>query len=378
MSITRTTAFLAAIGLLVPLGAAQNGPPPASVRVDEVRQQTVERMREVTGEVRAVRRAEVASQEEGLGIELGVDIGDEIEAGRVIARLEDERRRLDVARLEAEVASHDAVVAERTAQVGKTKRDLERLVELRSRQGASQNEVDDAKTALAEAEARRAQARADLESRRVALSTARTRLEDMVITAPFSGSVVSKMTEVGQWISQGDTVVEMLSYDTVDVFLDVPERFLEALRRSDGQVRLRLDAIEDEITAPVATIVAQGDRLARTFPVRVRLENPDHAIRPGMSVQGMVPTGEPMEALTVHKDAVMRSEVGVFVYFNNDGAAATAPIEPLFALGERVAVRSPTLAPGMELVIEGNERLFVSQPLIIQRDGAPSARVGGD
>ncbi len=357
---------------------AQGGPPPAAVRVDPVREETVERMREVTGEVRAVQQADVASQERGLVVELNVEIGDEIEAGHVIARLRDNRRRLDVARLQAVVASNEALVAERAAQVGKAARDLERLAELRSRSGASQNEVDDAETALAEAQARQAQAQADLESSRVELSTAETRLDDMVIEAPFAGSVVSKMTEVGQWISEGDTVVELLSYDTVDVFLDVPERFLEPLRQANRPVQLSMDALEEEIEAPVATVIAQGDRLARTFPVRVRLENPAHSIRPGMSVQGLVPTGEPMVALTVHKDAVMRSDVGVFVYFNNEGAAAVAPIEPLFAQGERIVVRSPLLAAGVELIIEGNERVFPTQPLTIQRDAPAEARAGGN
>lgn len=91
-----------------------------------------------------------------------------------------------------------------------------------------------------------------------------------------------------------------------------------------------------------------------------------------MTVVGLVPTGEPKEAMTISKDAVLRNETGNFVYFDGGGVAAIAPIRVEYAVGDRVVVQSDVLRPGMQVIVEGNERLFPSQPLMIQ-NATPAA-----
>ncbi|MBO6738973.1 MAG: hypothetical protein JJ916_03850, partial [Phycisphaerales bacterium] len=88
-------------------------------------------------------------------------------------------------------------------------------------------------------------------------------------------------------------------------------------------------------------------------------------LRPGMSLTAYVPTGVQGDYITVHKDAIVRTATGEVVYFSNDGISAIAPIERLFAVGNRVAVRSPVLQAGMTVVTSGNERMFPGQPLNI-------------
>jgi len=355
---------LAGAGAL-PAIAQSGGPPPATVRVEQVRQETVERLREVTGELRAVRMSRVASEEAGLVVELSVEAGDRVTEGQVIARLRDELLQHEVARRDAERVSAEALVQEREAQVEKAARDVQRLEDLRRQQGASETEVDDGRTRLKEAEARLAQARADLLSAQAEEKTARQRLDNMEVKAPFAGSVTAKHVEIGHWASEGDTVIDLVEYDRVDAYLDVPERFVRALKPGETVIELRIPALGASVSDKVDTIVASGDRLARTFPVRVRLKNDQGALRPGMSVVGLVPTGEPMEAMTISKDAVLRNDAGPFVYFDAGGVSAIAPIETQFAVGDRYVIRSPMLKPGMSVIVEGNERVFPGQPLNI-------------
>lgn len=268
--------------------------------------------------------------------------------------------------------------------VEKAQRDLKRLRELQTSAGASQNEVDDAVTQIKSAEARLATAIADAESDKAMLSTAERRQSDMTIKAPFAGSVVRKRIEVGEWVSEGDPIIELVAIDSVDAYLDVPERFIAPLSSPGATVLLRIPALDLTIESAVTSVMASGDRLARTFPVRVRIANgPDGPaagrLRPGMSVVGMVRTGEPIEALTIHKDAVMRNDAGAFVYFDAGGAAAVAPIEPQYAFGERVVVRSPVLKPGMGVITQGNERVFPGQPLsVIGAPPKPEAKPTGE
>jgi len=338
----------------------------------------VEQRREVTGELRAVQRAQLAAEEEGLIVEIHFETGDWVEAGQLLAKLDDKIRALDLDRRRAVQLSAEATISEREAQIAKAERDLKRLQELESRQGASKNEVDDGMTRLKEEEARLAQAKANLAAAEADVQTAEKRLKDMTILAPFSGNIVSRGVEVGEWVVIGESIAELVAIDSVDAYLDVPERFIGALSSPGVMVRLRIPALGTTIETPITTVIALGDRLARTFPVRIRLENTgqkpgEGRLKPGMSVIGLVPTGEPSDSLTIHKDALMRNDAGSYVYFDAGGVAAVAPVEQMFAIGERVAIRSQLLKPGMNVITEGNERMFPGQPLMMMASpaGAP-------
>lgn len=366
------------------------GPPPAKVRVDSVREESVERWREVTGELRAVRRSAVATEQAGQVIELAADAGDHIEQGQLIARLDDGLVVLEVERARATVVSRQASITEQTVLLEKAKRDLARIEDSYSRNGASQIELDDIRTTVASTEAKLAQARSELSWAQSDLKLAEKRLGDMSVKAPFAGVVVVKRTEIGQWVSEGETVVELVALDALDAWLDVPESFAARLLPTSGtptEVVLRVPSLravgaEPEFRASVSSVIPSADPLSRLFPVRVRLDNKplgDGAngvgpLRPGMTVVGLVPTGEPQQAMTISKDAVLRNESGSFVYFDRGGVAAIAPVRVEYAVGTRIIIQSPMLRPGMQVVIEGNERLFPGQPLMIQNVGTTPAR----
>jgi multidrug efflux pump subunit AcrA (membrane-fusion protein) len=171
-------------------------------------------------------------------------------------------------------------------------------------------------------------------------------------------------------VSEGEAVVEIVAMDEVYVWLDVPEQYLVNLSSSGAHVRVRFDAIGREVETTIAGIVADIDPLSRLAPVRIDLDNKDGAIKPGMSVVGLIPTGHQGEVLTIHKDAILRSDTGEYVYYDAGGRAETARIERLFAVGDRVAIKPGTVTPGMKLVVEGNERLGPGTPLVISGEGA--------
>lgn len=366
--------------------AAPKGPPPAKVRVDAVRQETVERWREVTGELRAVRRATVAAEEAGQVVELTIDPGDHVAQGQVIAKLDDELARLEVERSRSTIKTREASITEQTVMLDKSKRDLQKIEDSYSRNGASQVELDDIRTAVASADAKLAQARSELAWAQSDHRRTEKRLADMTVKAPFAGVVVSKRTEIGQWVSEGDTVLELVALDALDAWLDVPEAFAARLLPKDGaaaEVVLRMPSLravgkDPEVRAKVSSLIPAADPLSRLFPVRIRLENKGEGanaaepgpLRPGMTVVGLVPTGEPQQAMTVSKDAVLRNESGSFVYFNAGGVAAIAPVRVDYAVGDRFVVQSAALKPGMQVVVEGNERMYPGQALLIQNSPA--------
>lgn len=356
------------------------GPPPAVVAVDEAKLEVVDQRHEVTGQLRALRRSLIAAEQPGLVVDLKLEEGDPVAAGQVLARLDDTLSTLAVAREEANVLTRRAVVSERGSQLERARRDKARVDELAIKGSASANEGDDAQTNVNLADARLAQAKAELGAAESDLALARERLRQMTVTAPFGGRVVKKSTEVGQWLQAGASVVEIVALEQVEARLDVPESLVDKLRSSSGaggeiKVRVRVRALGVEIDAAVAQIVPDADPLSRLFPVRVRLGNEGERLKPGMSVVGLVPTGKHEPMLTVHKDAMLRDDAGEFVYFDAGGAAAVARVRGVFAVGDRVALEAGSrLPPGARVIVKGNERVFPGQPLmIVPGAGGPSA-----
>lgn len=345
----------------------QGGPQPASVVIDPARTETVDHWREVTGQLQAVRRSVVASREAGLILELDLDSGDLIRRGDVIARLDATIAEIEVRRAESLLNTRRSQIAERQSLLEKAERDRKRIEESFRRDSASQSEVDDATTAVETARARLEQAQAEMATAEAELARETQRVDDMVILAPFTGRVVSKRAEVGQWVGVGDPLIELMEIERVEAWLDVPESVVGRLWDHEGTipVQIRVTATGEVIEAEASGLIPQADPLSRLFPVRVRLVNEDERLRPGMSVVGLVPTGTARRMLTVAKDAVMRDDAGAFVYFEQGGEARVARVEILFGAGDRVAVRSERLAEGAPVVVEGNERLFPGQPLEI-------------
>ena len=363
--------------VLVTLGGsgsalAQSQADPHSVRVvvERAELRLVQPRREVTGEVRAVRESTVASREAGLVVSLAVEAGQRVERGAVLARLDDALAKADVDEARARHDASLAAVEAREAGVVRAQRDFDRLLALG--ESASEKEVLDARSDLVIGEANLAAARAAAAADTAALNRALQRLDDLTITAPFTGVVTRKATEVGEWVGTGDALVDLLDLGMLDAWLNVPESLLAPLQSAGGVAQIRVRATGRVYEGRVSAVVPRADELARLFPVRVRIKNKDGALKPGMSIVGLAPTGQQREMLTVPKDAVLTRDTGTFVYFNAGGVSAPATVRVLFAVGDRLVVDAPSLTPGAEVVVEGNERLFPGLPLRIEpaRDGA--------
>lgn len=355
------------------------------------------------GTVLPARTSDVGSAVDGRLIELPIVDGQHVADGEPIAQLlrglleieragamaELDRRRQVLAELQAgsrpeEIEQARAGVAGFEARLAYAKDRLARLARLAERGTSTADELQDAQTELRAIEAqlrgsRAALALAEAGPRREQIAQAAAaaavqeaevqRIDDQLakhtIRAPFSGWVVERFTEKGQWVARGGLIARIAELDTVEVEAQVPESSVASLREGDA-VRLEFDSAADRAwVGVVARIVPQADLLSRSFPVRIRLDN--HvvdgvpALKGGMLARAWLPVGVAGTVTVVPKDALVLGGPRPIVFCIDQTVAGQGVVRPVdVALGGavegHVAVRGG-LEPGMLVVVRGNERL---------------------
>ncbi len=359
---------IAILALLPPLVAAQA--PPSYVIVDPVRLEVVKEQRLVTGEIRALRRSRVAAEEPGIVVDLALREGDLVNKDALLARLDSRRLEIEFAQLAAREKVAEAAVDEWIAEVERTARDLEWLRDVDRKGATHPKELADAESAWKTASARQLGAEQQIEVIAAQARLLEKRLADTRITAPFDGIVVVHHKELGEWVAEGEAVVELVSTGQVEAWLAVPEAFYAAAGAEGVSIPIRVEASGRQLESAAIRRIPVVDSSARNFALVLDLPNTDGLLTHGMSLATWVPSGRSGEQLTVAKDAVLRSEVGPYIYMARKGApdqpalATPIPIEILFTVGDRVVVRSPTLRPADLAIREGNERLFPMAPVI--------------
>ncbi|MEM6554124.1 MAG: efflux RND transporter periplasmic adaptor subunit, partial [Planctomycetota bacterium] len=376
-------------------GGGGGGAPPALVVLGEVRQEALVRPERVEGRLAAVKRSRVSAEIAGRVLEVPVEVGQRVTGGQTVLA--------EIDAVWAGLAVKEATARKQAAEarLQRNRVELAFLKQLATRDTGRQKELDDAAAEVAADEASVAAADA-------ALARATEELERVTVLAPFDGYVVGKAAERGQWVEPGDAVVEVVSSGEIDAVIDVPESVVGKLGVGQA-VEVTVGALRGvAATQPVESIVTGGDgwrvtgrvvavnrdggNAARTFEVKVRLENPGDVMKPGMSVTAGVEVGGDRQWLTVERDAVQFDEQGAQVWVSmpsEDGGmpmALPVPVEVVFGTGDRFAVEAlpgrsaGLLFPGASVVTRGGERLFPTQALMVKgaESGGGGEPRGGD
>jgi HlyD family secretion protein len=337
-----------------------------------------------SGYVTARRRATVSSKVTGKVEEVLVEEGMRVEAGQILARLDDRQARLALGLAEAQLDAARKAVAETEAVLREARLRQERIRALVADGVSSKAEWDaveaEADALAARIEAQNGQARAA--EREVAI--ARQALDDTVIRAPFAGVAISKDAQPGEMISPVSagggftrtgisTVVDMSS---LEIEVDVNEAYIQ--RVAAGQpVTATLDAYPDApLPARVITTIPTADREKATVTVRIGFDQLDGRILPDMGVKvAFLADPESPDAAAARPTArIARSAVRgaageeFVLVVGPDGtlerravrlaAGGRDPAEVVAGLsaGERVVVEGPAdLAAGRRVVERGND-----------------------
>jgi RND family efflux transporter MFP subunit len=246
------------------------------------------------GYVVARTRASVSSKVPGRLVELRVSEGSLVRQGEVIARLENADYAAQVAQADASVRSAQAALVESRTQRDQLVREASRArdIHTRSPELISTQEVEAAESRAAQGEARVRADSARIEAAQAALTYARANLENTLIRAPFTGTVLRKDAEVGEVVAPSvgggltrGAVVTMADLTTLEVEVDVNEAYIARIR-SEQPARIMLDAYPDtSFRGAVRQVVPTADRQRATVQVKVRIQDRDPRILPEMGAR---------------------------------------------------------------------------------------------
>jgi RND family efflux transporter MFP subunit len=289
---------------------------------------------EASGYVVARREATVSSKITGRVMEMLIEEGQHVDAGQVIARLDDSNVEATLGQAQAQVraAEANAKVAEVTlSNAGPKLRRAERL----HRSGWIGDQLlEDSRAAYDSARYSAAAAQRQLEVARAAVAVTRRSVDDTVVRAPFAGVVTVKNAQPGEIVSPGSagggftrtgigTIVDMHS---LEVEVDVAESYINRVQ-AGMPATVHLNAYPDwEIPAEAAAVIPTGDRSKATVKVRVRFKVEDPRIIPEMGAKVAflnAPSGPapgPTRAVEVQTDAILSAadNKGAVFVINDD------------------------------------------------------------
>jgi RND family efflux transporter MFP subunit len=246
-----------------------------------------------SGYVTPRRRATVSAKVTGKIRDVLIDEGMEVEAGQVLARLDDVDAVAALRATEAEKAVAIAALQDLEVRLANARRTLARNRDLRARDLVSEEALENAETAVASYEAQIVLTRERINSAERSVAVARQNVENCVIRAPFAGIIVSKDAQPGEMVSPISagggytrtgiaTIVDMAS---LEIEVDVNESYIA--RVTPGQkVEAVLDAYPDwRILAKVRTVIPTADRQKATVKVRIGFDALDPRILPDMGIK---------------------------------------------------------------------------------------------
>jgi RND family efflux transporter MFP subunit len=345
--------WIAGLSFVAVSVAAQTPPPVVVAR--STTQPVVEEV-PISGTVSSPRVAQLSPEVAGLVQGVLVEEGDRVAAGKPLLRLEDTLAGLA---LEAAAAAADQT-REELADARRRLDDAERLVDSR---GIAETEI----------KTRRSEVRADgatLRLREAEQRREEERLRRHELKAPFAGVVSRKLTEVGEWVTPGDKVLELVADGGLRIDFRIPQGYFPRVGVGTP-IEARLDALPDHrLAARIGQVVPVSDPSARTFLVRAYPEADDLPLTPGMSASGTLrlETGE--QAVVVSRDALLRHPDGRVTVWAVEGKDSEVRVDERqvrtgLAFDGQVVIREG-LEAGTRIVVEGNETLRQDQRISIR------------
>lgn len=304
---------------------------------------------ERTGEIHAHDETILSFRTGGRIVTRSVDIGDRVNAGQLLATLENttSQNQLDGAQADYEGAKASAQVAALN---------VSRMQKLMPTGAIARTQLDNARADWLVARAR-------LKNSESALRNARENLGWTRLIAPQSGMITEVSASAGQVVTGGQSVLTLATGEARDVVFDIAKP--DAIPPQE-QAGLRVSLLSDpsvQASAALRDISPQADPQTRTWRVRATLQNPPLAMALGASVTVTLPaTGPHGYALPASALSRVGDKPAVYV-INPQSQAQLRVVVPAYYTATSVII-SGGLEPGDRVITAGVSKLRSGEPVI--------------
>jgi len=259
-----------------------------------------------SGNIRARRTVDISSDVSAKVAQLLVDEGDDVVVGQVLLRLDPDQYQAALSRNEALLAQAEAQETQQRANLIRTERDRDRLLQLRARDSVlvSRQQVDDSETDVEVAQAMLASAGHGVAQARAQVDEAEDLLSKTIFTSPITGKVTRLNVEEGETViigtmnNPGSLVLTVADLSVIEVVVQVDETEVSAIAIGDS-ASIRIDAFPDREFVGYVTEIGNsainpprsqtgGQQAAIDFEVVLRLEPSDAPLRPDLSATAEV------------------------------------------------------------------------------------------
>jgi membrane fusion protein (multidrug efflux system) len=341
--------FLIAGIILLYTPVIAQGPPPAKVIIGEVTSKEVSTTQSVTGILYYERVSNISTEVVGLVEGVAVNQGDHVKKGDVLVRLNTEI-------LEKEIALTTTRMEQADLRINNTKKNFKRLERLYKSSGVSEKDYDDAFYTFQDAEKEK-QAMKD------SLAKLLIQKSRSVIKAPFAGVILTKGVDSGAWVQQGKQLVSIGSSSDLFVRAPISENSLQFVGIGE-KVEVVLNAFNRQIEGTVIGIDPVADLKTKNVFLKIKIP-PMELVAQNMSANVSVPNSTKRQLSVFKRAAVIKFQGKDFVYTVKEGKASILPVHIVAYLGDKVAVDTPYIVPGLPVIVEGNERLRPDQPVTV-------------
>ncbi len=299
-------------------------PQPIPVEVAPVARRDIEASYAGTAALEAPEEAQVVAKTSGVLLQLLTEEGEQVKAGEVLARIDPDRARLEVARAEATLRKLQA-------------------------EFARSQELFERKLVAADAHER---LRFDVASQRAAWDLAKLELSYTNVVAPISGVVAQRMVKNGNLIQLNQTMFRIVNIERLEAVLNVPERELGKLETGLA-VTLGVDALPGQkFEGVIDRISPVIDAATGTFRATARFEAGKGRLKPGMFGRIQVIYDRRSETLSVPRVALLEENADPAVFVVQEDKVIRTPVTLGYINGEFAEVLAG-LSEGDQVVTAG-------------------------
>lgn len=371
MAKAKTTGWLALLGLALALGGAwwwqqqprasgvagsadaagapraqagsggAGGSGPVSVEVAAVKQARLQDDAQAVGSLNSRQAVTLKPETAGRVSRIAFTDGQSVKRGQLLVQLDDTLQRAELSQAQAQLSIARA--------------NLKRNEELLAQSFVAARVVDESRAALQVAEAQ--------------VDLAQARLQRMRITAPFDGTLGLRSINLGQYVKDGDELVNLEDTSKLTVDFRLPERYQNRIARGQN-VQVQLDALPGQrYQARVLAVDPLLDANGRSIAVRAEMPPaPGQELRPGMFARVLIVFSVNDKALVVPEEALVPQGGRQYVYVIDEQGQGDARKRSSRRVEVELGVRrgadvqiTQGLKAGDTVVVAGQQRL--------QRDG---------